>query len=102
MGPKAAEKRKGVARAMEEAREQLLDYVDRAEMPHFLIPKLRELEVDGGVIDVKYGGPGLSNLEFGAVVYELAKVDASVATFVAVHNSIGMNVVNTLGDEEQK
>ena len=61
-----------------------------------------ELEIDGGVIDIKYGGPGFSNLGFGAILFEIAKVDASVATFVAVHNAIGMNVVATLGDEDQK
>lgn len=87
---------------MDAAREQLLDCVDKTESPDFLIPKLAELGIDGGVIGEKYGGPGFSNLEFGALLYEVAKVDGSVSTFVAVHNSIGMNVVNTLGDEEQK
>ena len=98
--PQVVKKRKGVEEVMEGARKELLDYVDRCEMPMFLIPKLRELEIDGGVIDVKYGGPQFSNLEFGALCFEIAKVDPSVSTFVAVHNSIGMNVVHTLGDEE--
>lgn len=87
---------------MGDVREQLVDYVDRTEFPHFLVPKLAELEIDGGVIDEKYGGPGFSNLEFGALMFEVAKVDASISTYIAVHNSIGMNVVNCLGDEEQK
>jgi acyl-CoA oxidase len=50
----------------------------------------------------EYGGPGFSNLEAGAIYYELAKVDASVGTFVLVHNAIGNNVVAALGDEQQK
>ena len=49
-----------------------------------------------------YGSPGFTNLEMGAIAFELAKIDASIASFYTVHNSIGMNVVAVLGDEEQK
>jgi len=49
-----------------------------------------------------FGGPGFNNLEQGAIVYELARRDASVATFVLVHNAIGTAVVDALGDEEQR
>ena len=44
----------------------------------------------------------MTNLEAGAIYYEMAKTDASVATFMIVHNGIGCNVVAALGDEEQK
>ena len=36
------------------------------------------------------------------MAYTLARRDASVATFVLVHNSIGSCVVDALGDDEQK
>ena len=49
-----------------------------------------------------YGGPGFTNLEAGAIIYEIAKKDASVASFITVHNSIGTAVINALGDEEQR
>jgi hypothetical protein len=39
-------------------------------------------------------------MEVGAIIYELAKVDASIYTFLTVHNSIGMAVVDYLGNEE--
>ena len=42
----------------------------------------------------------MSTLESGAICFELAKLDGSVATFFLVHNGIGMAVVNALGDEE--
>ena len=35
-------------------------------------------------------------------MYELAKRDGSVASFFAVHNAIGMSVIDALGDEQQK
>jgi len=44
----------------------------------------------------------LNTLEAGAIVYEMAKLDGSVATFLLVHNAIGMAVIDALGDEEQK
>jgi alkylation response protein AidB-like acyl-CoA dehydrogenase len=44
----------------------------------------------------------LNSLECGAVTYELAKVDASITTFVLVHNSIGMAVIDALASEEQR
>jgi alkylation response protein AidB-like acyl-CoA dehydrogenase len=36
------------------------------------------------------------------VFYELARWDASIATFMIVHNSLGISVVDRLGNEEQK
>ena len=38
----------------------------------------------------------------GAIVFEIAKQDAGIASFMLVHNAIGMAVVDSLGDEEQK
>ena len=39
-------------------------------------------------------------METAAVCYELAKVDVSAATFILVHNGIGMSIIDYLGDEE--
>jgi len=47
-----------------------------------------------------HGGPGLSALEGYAVSYEIAKYDASIATFFLVHNCIGMAPIDMLGSEE--
>ena len=49
-----------------------------------------------------FGGPGLSSLESGAQIYELAKVDATIASFFVVHNSIGMAPIDQLGSQEQR
>jgi len=95
----AVQKRKATAKMMAEAKDKLIPYVNSTDFPYFLIPKIRELGIDGGVIK-GYGSPGFTNLEAGAIVYELARVDASVATFFSVHNAIGQNVVAVLGDEE--
>jgi hypothetical protein len=47
-----------------------------------------------------FGGPGLSTVETGAMIYEMAKIDNSITTFLVAHNSIGMAVVDILGSEE--
>lgn len=57
-------------------------------MPFWIIPKIQALGINGLTIK-GHGGPGMTCLEMGAMAYELAKRDASVATFVLVHNSIG-------------
>lgn len=41
-------------------------------------------------------------VDTGALYYELARWDASVATFTIVHNSLGMSVIEKVGSEEQK
>jgi len=35
-------------------------------------------------------------------LYEMAKKDASLATFYLVHNLLGNNVINELGDDDQR
>ena len=44
----------------------------------------------------------MTNLENGFFAFELAKKDASIATFCLVHNALGSCVVNNLGDSEQR
>lgn len=41
-------------------------------------------------------------MDAAAACYEIAKIDASIGTFLIVHNSIGMAVVDMLGSEEQR
>lgn len=41
-------------------------------------------------------------MEAAAIVYEIARKDGGAATFLLVHNAIGMAVIDALGDEEQK
>ena len=44
----------------------------------------------------------MTNLETGAICYEMAKYDASISTFYLVHNAIGQNVIDALGDDAQR
>ena len=48
----------------------------------------------------EYGGPGLTYLEAGAILFEMAKIDGSIATITVAHNSLGQSVIYAFGDEE--
>ena len=101
IGKVAAEKKLKVRHMMEEHYPLLVDYYNRTDTPWPLVEALKEVKINGGQIK-DFGGPGFTNLEFGAMAYELARFDASFATFYVVHNAIGQNVVEAIGDEEQR
>jgi glutaryl-CoA dehydrogenase len=77
------------------------DYWERAEMPFELLPKLAALGIAGGAIK-RYGCPGLSHVAGGLIGMELARGDASLATFVGVHSGLAMTSIAMLASEEQK
>jgi glutaryl-CoA dehydrogenase len=77
------------------------DYWERAEFPFELVPKLAALGLTGASIQ-GYGCPGLSPLATGLIMQELARGDASIATFFGVHSGLAMSSIAMLGSEEQK
>ena len=79
----------------------MIKYINNCEFPHELVPEL--LKVGSNGFHIKdFGGPNLSQFGVGAVAFEMGKIDASLATFIAVHNSIGMQVIDMLGNEDQR
>ena len=56
----------------------------------------------GGLGMQGYGCRGGSPLLFGFVAMEMARVDASIATFFGVHNGLAMGSIYLGGSEEQK
>ena len=86
---------------MESIENPMIDYINKTEFPFEFIPLLRDLGINGYHIK-DFGGPGLNSVEVGALCYEMAKIDASILTFITVHNSIGLAVIDVLGSEEQR
>ncbi|MBC8735578.1 acyl-CoA dehydrogenase [Paraburkholderia sp. UCT31] len=69
--------------------------------PFDLIPGIRELNIAG--IGFKgYDCPGGSTLLDGFIAMEIARVDASIATFYGVHSGLAMGSIYLGGSEEQK
>ena len=101
LSSRGVQMRKATSQAMDDMYKDLLPHVEATTFPPWLIGKLKPLGING--LQIKgYGSPGLSTLEAGACCYEIAKRDGSAATFLLVHNGIGMAVIDALGDEEQK
>lgn len=79
----------------------IVDFWEKAEFPFELVPALAGLGLGGGVIK-GHGCAGQSIMGAAMAVIEMARVDASMSTFLMVHNSLAMLTLDLLGSEEQK
>ena len=76
-------------------------YWMRAEFPFQLLEPLADL----GIAGLSYRGyrcPGKTTMLDGFLMMELARVDASIATFQGVHSGLAMGTIYLCGSEEQK
>lgn len=74
-----------------------VDHWNRAEFPHHLVPKIAELDVVSPV-----RRQGHSNLLAGLLHAEFTRADASIATFMGVHDGLFTGSIELLASEEQK
>lgn len=74
-----------------------VDCWNRGEFPMDLIPKLAEIDLISPV-----RRQGHSNLFAGLVHAELTRADASIATFVGVHDGLFTGSIEALASQEQK
>ncbi|MGB6593005.1 MAG: acyl-CoA dehydrogenase family protein, partial [Candidatus Nitrosopolaris sp.] len=68
--------------------------------PFELLPAFKDLNI-GGLGMQGYGCRGGSRLLTGLVAMEMARTDASIATFLGVHD-LAMSCIYAAGSEEQK
>lgn len=85
----------------EEVKPIVNDYWLRGEFPHHLIPKIGELDICGIAYE-GFSDPLRSCLIEGVLAMEMARVDASFATFFGVQSGLVMGSIYLLGSEEQK
>ena len=71
----------------------MYDYVESSNFPHHLIPDIAKLGIVGADCSKEFGGKGMSCADVGSMMYELAKKDASLATFVLLHHFGGQYTV---------
>lgn len=79
----------------------MTEYWEKAQFPFHIVPKLAALRISGGTIK-GYGCPGLSLTGSAIATAEVARVDASVSTFILVHSSLAMLTIALCGSEAQK
>lgn len=75
---------------------------ERAEFPREEIKKLAGLGFLGISIPKQYGGAALDSISYCIIIEELARIDASTAIIVSVHNSVCAYPILMLGNDEQK
>ena len=69
------------------------------EFPQYLLPEIAKLGIVGADCPKSVGGQGLSCVDMGPVMYELASKDASIAAFFLLHNSLGNYAVARLAKD---
>ncbi|CEJ15031.1 Acyl-CoA dehydrogenase [bacterium YEK0313] len=77
------------------------DYWARDAFPFEIVPKLRALDI-AGIGYRGYGSAGGSWLLNTVLCMEIARVDASIATFWGVHTGLSAGSIYLCGDETQK
>lgn len=85
----------------EEVRPIANEFWLKGEFPHELIPKVAELDICGVTYE-GFSNPARSCLIEGVLAMEMARVDASFATFFGVQSGLVMGSIYLLGSEEQK
>jgi glutaryl-CoA dehydrogenase len=77
------------------------DWWGRAEFPHEIIPRFAELGIAGLRYQECVDKP-VSSLLSGFIALEMARVDASMATFYGVHAGLAMGSIARCGSAEQR
>ena len=85
-----------------EIRPHIMRWDEAQEFPREVFRKLGELGFLGVLFPEKYGGSGLSYMDYQAIVEEVSSVDPSVALALAAHDSLGSNHIYQFGTEAQK
>ena len=99
MSPRAVGLRKATQQLMERSEERFQRDITATTWPDWVFPEIASLGVNG--LQIKdFGGPGLTHLEAGSIIFEMAKIDGSVAMSFLVQNCLGMAVVDELGDDQ--
>ena len=88
--------------AISEIRPHVHTMDEAAQFRLDLIPKFFELGLMGIEVPEEYGGSGGSIFLAVLAIEELAKVDASAAIYVDVHNTLVNNAILRWGNTEQK
>ncbi len=85
----------------EEIKPLVNEYWLHDEFPFEIIDKFKKLNLCGVTYD-GYGCPNLPFLMEGVIAMEIARVDASVATFFGVQSGLAMGSIYLCGSEDQK
>src|SRR5262245_52042433 len=83
-------------------RPHVRDWDEQQHFPVELVPKLASLGLLGIQFPERYGGAGMSAVDYCICMEELARVDPSVALSVAAHNGLCASHIFLFASEAQK
>jgi alkylation response protein AidB-like acyl-CoA dehydrogenase len=85
-----------------EIRPHVREWDQAQHFPPELRPKLAALGLLGIQFPEKYGGAGMSAIDYCICIEELARVDPAISLSVAAHNGLCSSHIALFGNEEQK
>src|ERR671912_1275054 len=85
-----------------EMRPHVMEWDEAQHFPMDLLPKLAALGLMGIQFDEKYGGSGMSAVDYCICIEELARVCPAIALSVAAHNGLCTAHLNMFGSDAQK
>ncbi|MEO5825772.1 MAG: acyl-CoA dehydrogenase family protein [Gemmatimonadales bacterium] len=85
-----------------EIKPNVMEWDEAQHFPVDVMRKLGELGMLGAIFPEKYGGAGLSYVDYVNIIEELAVVESGVALAVAAHNSLCAGHIYLAGNEEQR
>ena len=85
-----------------EVKPHVMEWDEAQRFPVEAVRKLGELGMLGAIFPEKYGGAGLSYVDYVNILEELAAVESGLALIVAAHNSLCSGHIYVAGSEEQK
>jgi alkylation response protein AidB-like acyl-CoA dehydrogenase len=85
-----------------EIRPHVMEWDEAQQFSMDLLPKLASLGLTGIQFDERYGGAGMSAVDYSICIEELARVDPSIALSVAAHNGLCSAHINMFGTDAQK
>ncbi len=92
--------------AREFARNEIAPYAAQWErdkwIPEATVTQMGELGLLGMTVGEEWGGSFSDYVAYALAIEEIAAADASTATLMSVHNSVGCEPVNAWGTEAQK
>ena len=88
--------------AAREIAPHVMEWDEAQAFPDALLAQLAELGLLGIQFPTRYGGAGMSAVEYCICIEELARVDPTIALTVAAHNGLGAAHIAMFGTEAQK
>jgi hypothetical protein len=88
--------------AANEIRAHVMEWDEAQHFPRDVIDKLAGLGLLGAIFPERYGGAGLTYIDYVNIIEELAAVESGIALAVAAHNSLCTGHIYLAGTDAQR